>query len=914
VRGGIHRHQIDESGVRVERRLPGGTIPRVISPEVLGRALGEAPNPELARIAVSRIGERPGARELLERPEIISAAARLLGFSSAAADFFLSHPQELESLADPRPRASVELMIEAASDAGRFGPEAGLRRFRRRAGYRVAARDLGGARVEDVMAELSAIAEATLRIGLEAIDGDQRVAVVAMGKLGGAELNYSSDVDVLFLHQESGGESQDEAARAAARLISLLSEPTAEGVALRVDANLRPEGRAGPLSRSLHSMLEYYEKHAATWERQALLKARPVAGEDDLGRRFVEGVAPFVYPAVLPASAIEEVRATKARIEDRVRAQGKERSELKRGRGGIRDVEFAVQLLQLVHGRREPSLRQPNTLLALSALAGEGFVRAADAEAMAGSYRFLRRLEHRLQMVRDTQTHELPSDRAALGPLARSMGLASADHLSSEYQRHTDIVRDIHERLFYRPLLESFGWAVPRPGTDRTATEELLAALGFSDPAGAYAAFARIVDPSTRLGKVLGTLFPVVAPTVAFAALPDPALVRFGRVAEAMRHDERIADHLADRPDAARRLAALVSVSSAFSDVLAANPNLVTAMLEPPTDQRPMLPGESRAELVRVAGAFASGELGVPHLGRRLAAVADGAVAEAVAASAPPMPFAVVGLGTLGGEELGFGSDLDVLFVYEGEGPADFRVASDAAEAVLASLRLAGWQGDPDLRPEGRSGPLARSMGSYLEYWQRWAETWEFQALLRARFVAGDERLGRRFLSNAWDFAYPEALTMEQIIAIRRMRVRMEEERVRPREARRFHFKLGYGSLADVQWAVELSLMRHGFASPEIRRSNTLEALEALAAARLIESSVAHSLGEAYIFLMEVKNALEIERRVPVDALPPTPEAQAALARRLGYEEQPRHRFLQEYRRVTRAARLAMDRVFYGEA
>jgi glutamate-ammonia-ligase adenylyltransferase len=200
-----------------------------------------------------------------------------------------------------------------------------------------------------------------------------------------------------------------------------------------------------------------------------------------------------------------------------------------------------------------------------------------------------------------------------------------------------------------------------------------------------------------------------------------------------------------------------------------------------------------------------------------------------------------------------------------------------------------------------------------MEYWQRWAETWEFQAMLRARFVAGDEQLARRFLSNAADYSFPEVLSLEHVIAIRRMRVRMEEERVKPREARRFHFKLGYGSLADVQWAAELSLMRHGFAHPEVRRTNTLEALEALAAAHLMEDSVAHSLGEAYIFLSEIKNSLEIERRVPADAIPPTPEGQAALARRLGYEDRPRHRFLQEYRRVTRAARLAMERVFYGD-
>jgi glutamate-ammonia-ligase adenylyltransferase len=288
-------------------------------------------------------------------------------------------------------------------------------------------------------------------------------------------------------------------------------------------------------------------------------------------------------------------------------------------------------------------------------------------------------------------------------------------------------------------------------------------------------------------------------------------------------------------------------------------------------------------------------------------------VRAAVEAAAPEVPFAVIGLGKLGAEELNFASDLDVFFVYEGEGPEDFRTAEDAAERVLAGIRAAGYAADPDLRPEGRNGPLTRSVASYLEYWERWALLWEFQSLLRARPVAGDEQLGRRFAGLAADFAYPEGLPVDALAEVRRMRVRIEEERVRPREAGRFHFKLGYGSLADVQFAVELSLLRHGFAHPEVRRRNTLEAIEALAEAKLIEDSVAHALARAHVFLNEVKNALELERRISAEAVPAAPEDQAALARRLGYEELPRQSFLEDYRRITRRARQAMERVFYGE-
>jgi glutamate-ammonia-ligase adenylyltransferase len=757
------------------------------------------------------------------------------------------------------------------------------------------------------------VAEACLEAAVR-LAGADGLAVVGMGKLGGRELNYASDVDVLFVHREAGAATQERYGRMAAEVVSLLSEPTEEGVALRVDADLRPEGRSGPLSRSLEAMADYYERHAVTWERQALLKARPVAGDLELGRALVEEVTPFVYPVVLPRSAIADVRSSKGRIEDHVRRLGKEESELKRGRGGIRDVEFAIQLLQLVHGRRDARLRDPNTLSALAALAHAGYVAPADAEALATSYRFLRRLEHRLQMVRDLQTHELPSDGRSLGPLARSMRMRDAQHLLAEHSRHTDIVRGLHERLFYRPLLETFAAApAPRVGVDRSAAQELLAGLGFVDPPAAYDALARVVDPATRLGKVLGTLLPVIAPPLAFAATPDAALVRFGRVIEGLAGDPRAADMLAERPDAARRVAALAAVSSAFVDMLAARPGLVAALFELPAPERALFPGDSSAELIRVAGAHAAGDIRVPESGRRLAMVADGVVAESISRAAPEVGMAVIGLGRLGGEELSFGSDLDLLFVYDGEGPADFEAAAAAAERVLDGIRAQGWEPDPDLRPEGRSGPLARSMASYLEYWERWAQTWEYQALLRARAIAGDELLGRRFLSNAADFAYPQTLTFEKIAEVRRMRVRMEEERVRPPDARRFHFKLGYGGLADVQFAVELSLMRHGFAHPQVRRTNTLEALEALAAAGLIEDSVARSLADAYLFLSEVKSALDIERRVPVEALPPAPEEQAALARRLGYEEWPRRRFLEDYRRITRKARLAMERVFYGE-
>ena len=499
----------------------------------LERYLASAPDPALARVSLARVAEHAEARAALARPEALPTAVRLLGFSTAAADLLVAHPQEASALADVAARSRSELDAELADDIQGLGLPDGLRRFRRRSMLRVAARDLSSAPFEEIVAEITAVAEACLSAATRSV-AHEGLAVVALGKLGGAELNYASDVDVVFVHEGAGPERQQAAERASAALIRSLAEPTAEGIAFRVDTTLRPGGARGALSWSLDAMRGYYAKQAAAWERQAMIKARPVAGDPELGTSFVEAVAPFVFPEVLPESTIDEVRRVKVRLEEYVRAAGKAGVEVKRGRGGIRDVEFAVQLLQIVHGRRDERLRVPNTLRALEILADEGYVARDDAVALGRAYRFLRTLEHRLQIVRDLQTHELPADPAARTVLARSLGTGGQDELLAEFERQTSLVREIHERFFYRPLLESFaGPSTPRPGRDREATVELLGALGFDEPSAAYEVLARLVEPSTHLGKVLGHVFPVMVPALALASEPDAALVRLERVVAA---------------------------------------------------------------------------------------------------------------------------------------------------------------------------------------------------------------------------------------------------------------------------------------------------------------------------------------------------------------------------------------------
>ncbi|MGZ8630910.1 MAG: [protein-PII] uridylyltransferase family protein [Actinomycetota bacterium] len=887
----------------------------MLTPEMLGRTFARAPDPELARVAFSRVGDDPNAREALARPEITDVAARLLGFSTAAADFLVAHPDEVHALADVSARENGALRAELTADVDRLGPADGLRRFRRRAILRVAARDLTGATLDDVVVEISAIADACIAEAMALAPGTRDLAVIGLGKLGGFELNYASDVDLLFLHRDPGPAAQEAAVGAVAAVNAMLAEPTAEGIALRVDVALRPGGRAGALCRSLEATLAYYDRESATWERQAMIKARPVAGVQELGAGFVAGVAPFVYPPELAPAAIEDVRRTKVRLEEYIRQRGKEFIEVKRGRGGIRDVEFAVQLLQIVHGRRDARLRTPNTLAALRALALEGYVADADAEALAGAYRFLRSVEHRLQIVRDLQTHDLPPDRRARTTLARSLGLADADELAVEYERTTALVRSIHERLFYRPLLESFAGPAqlqPTHGTDRAATEELLGGLGFAEPTRSYDVLGRLVDPTRRIGKVLAHLFPVMAPALALSPTPDAALVRLERIAEAVGEGRDVADLLTTDPVAARRLAHVAAASSFATDLLVADPVRIRGLSDTLLAAETDAPGDLVSAVARTVGR----EYTPRETGEALSAVAVRVVRDALAAAEPPgdLPFAVIGMGKLGARELNVASDLDLMFVYEGEGPDSQRRAAAIAEQVLRGVRDAGWEPDADLRPEGRNGPLARSIAGYLEYWQRYAETWEFQALLRARAIAGPPDLGRRFELNAADAAFPpEGITIDRVADIRYMRERIERERVKPPEAAKFHFKLGVGSLADVQFAVELSLMRHGGQHPEVRSRRTLEAIDRLAAAKLMPGSVARDLGEAFVFCTDVKNALEMDRRLHAEAVPPSPPDQTALARRLGYEEYPRQSFIDDYLRVTRRARRAMERVFSEE-
>ena len=447
---------------------------------------------------------------------------------------------------------------------GRRGrePTAALAAAYRRRLLHLTARDLTGAVTVDVVGEeLADIAAAVLEAALAVARAElppgatpARLAVVAMGKCGGRELNYASDVDVIFVAEPVKDEDETAAlataSRLAAGLIGVCARSTPEGSIFPVDPNLRPEGRAGPLVRTLASHRAYYERWAKTWEFQALLKARPVAGDMALGQAYADTLGPLVWQAARRDNFVEDVQAMRRRVEQSVPARQAGR-ELKLGPGGLRDIEFAVQLLQLVHGRTDETLRSPATLAALAALAAGGYVGRADAEELGAAYRFLRRTEHLLQLNRLSRTHTLPEDPAVLRRLGRAMrsndepneswyqpqvsGARSdpAAEFDEEWRRHARQVRRLHEKLFYRPLLDAVA-RLPTEAARLTPAEARarLEALGYADPAGALRHIDALTSGVSRRAAIQRTLLPVLLGWFADAAEPDAGLLAFRQVSE----------------------------------------------------------------------------------------------------------------------------------------------------------------------------------------------------------------------------------------------------------------------------------------------------------------------------------------------------------------------------------------------
>ncbi len=1031
-------------GLAVDGAETGGTesSPGEGPDRVLLHSLSSAADPDLALAALARMEPDSELRQALRddaglRDRLVS----VLGASAALGDHLSRHRGDWRLLAGqcsfPDDNAAGELTGELLAAVGAAdGPEpvasrgasdaaTALRIAYRRRLLQLAALDLTGARsLDEVMAGLSDLATAALVAALAIARTElppglppARLAVIAMGKCGARELNYASDVDVIFVAgpaAASGAAAGDDAASGgdiaalrsatalASAMIRVCSQSTPEGLLFPVDPNLRPEGRDGPLVRTVASHRAYYQRWAKTWEFQALLKARFVAGDAGLGADYLAAVTPMVWHAAQRDDFVTDVQAMRRRVVESLPATVAGR-EIKLGPGGLRDIEFAVQLLQLVHGRADDTLREPATLPALAALAAGGYVGRTDAAAMAAAYRFLRGVEHLLQLRRLRRTHLLPEDPVVLREIGRALrrmqlappvtatalaeiaaspaigtgsGPGAAENTTSasraeatdparggdptaeliaEWRLHAGQARQLHEKLFYRPLLD----AVARLPGEATrlrpeAARDMLEALGYADPAGALRHIEALTAGVSRKAAMQRTLLPLLLGWLADAPEPEAGLLAFRQVSEALGRSPWYLRLLRDNAIVAQRMARLLASSRYVTGLLLRAPEAV-AMLgddaqlvhrpaaelldeawaavrrhdSAETAARAVL-AIRRRELLRTAAADVLKLAGIEDTGEALTAVAQvsikavlqAAVAEAERVSGPlPTRLAIIAMGRLGGHEMSYASDADVLFVHDPLPGAPAEAATRAAHAVAENLRALLSKPGPDpallvdagLRPEGRQGPLVRTLASYQAYYRRWSVPWEAQALLRAEFAAGDPGVGASFIAMADQIRYPDGGIDEGAIReIRRIKARMEAERMPRGVEPALHLKLGPGGLADVEWVAQLLQLRHATAVPQLRTTRTHAALAAASSAGLVSAGDAATLTASWLLASRIRDAVMLVRGRPSDTLPTLPVDLAAVAQVLGYPPGGSQDLVQDWRRTARQARAVMQRLFYG--
>ena len=954
----------------------------------LAVALARVADPDQALLTLVRIMEAVGTPTRAGLRETIIPALRepgrardrlfsVLGASTALGDHLVARPEHWTSVVDAvhlEVEERVDLLTRAVTEpAAGMTPEDALRVEYRRQLLGIAALDVSRpdpqARLPETAAALADLAEAALEAALviaRAAIGptaDQcRFAVIGMGKTGGRELNYLSDVDVIFVAEPAEGADEGAAMSIgtdlATRLIRICSSATPAGSLWQVDPALRPEGKNGPLVRTLQSHLSYYERWAKTWEFQALLKARPIAGDRVLGGAYVEAVSPFVWSAASRENFVEDVQAMRRRVEDNV-PHGEADRQLKLGPGGLRDIEFSVQLLQLVHGRADRTLRSGTTLTALAALSRGGYVGRDDAQTLDTAYRLLRTLEHRIQLHRLRRTHLMPTAPADLRVLGRALGHQRdpEDSVTAQWRTAAREVRRLHQRIFYRPLLS----AVARLGPDEVrltpeAARERLAALGFRDPRGALNHLQALTDGVSRRAAIQKQLLPVMLGWFADEADPDAGLLAFRRISEQLGTTPWYLRLLRDEGSAAERLAHTLGRSRYAAELLEQGPESVQ-FLGDPSGLRPRPRDEvqnrmraaarrkdaaepavlaaravRRSELFRLAVASLLGHVSLDELGSALADLSGALIdvtlevvlsgVEERSGTAPLSRHLVVGMGRLGGGESAFGSDADVLFVHDPVEGVEPRAAQEQAlEVVKELIRLLGLAApdprlevDSGLRPEGKNGPLTRSLDSYRAYYERWSLVWESQALLRAAPVAGDAALGAAFVELIDPVRWPESgLDAGQVREIRTLKARMESERL-PRGAdRKTHFKLGHGGLSDVEWCIQLLQLEHAHDHEGLRTTSTLGALAAAQAAGLVDADDAAALAESWRLASTMRNAGLLARGRPVDSVPSDFRDADGVARIMGLPPKSGQELANRYRRVARRARHAAEHVFYGD-
>lgn len=956
-------------------------------------ALGIAADPDQALVALLNLAtaQPSKTKALLKRDDSARRLCALLGASTALTDFIMRHPEQLDVFEKSQSLASqdevkqtliksVQPLLKPAFEISAAWNA--LRIAYRRELLKIAIFDLSQPDVQAgqpaIAAALADIAAAALEAGLliaraelklttehgvfaEAEVDATQLAVIAMGKCGARELNYISDVDVIYVADSSSPELDAQraveiATKLATRMMRAMDGTASEPMLWQVDPNLRPEGKSGALVRTLESHVAYYDRWAQSWEFQALLKARPIAGDLALGERYVEALAPKVWSSATRENFVESVQRMRERVTEFIPSNEID-LQLKLGPGGLRDIEFTVQLLQLVHGRTDNTLHQRDTIGAIHALSGGGYIGRSEANEFASHYRFLRLLEHRIQMSEMRRTHLMPTSDSKRRALARAVDVKlTAETLIERWESVKVDVRALHQKIFYRPLLS----AVSKLGDDSLSlstdqVRDRLHAIGFSDPKGALDHIAALTSGLSRRAVIQKQLLPVLLQWFSEGTDPDAALLAFRRLSEDLGESHWYLRMLRDSSGAAERMTQVLSNSKLATSLFERIPE-AAAWFERSEDLIPMTAAELEAEFdavisrhevvdtaanlirnirrretLRIAMGAVLGDLSLAQLSQGLSDLTAGYLRAMLDVATDLngsdiasgdvneiLDFGIIAMGRFGGEELGFGSDADVMFVYKTKPGTDGAVAQKVAERIISELRrltadqVLEFELDMDLRPEGKNGPVARSIESYAAYYERWANTWEAQALLRARPIAGSQELQNEFLELVNRYRYPRQLADSAVVEIRRIKARVETERLPLGADPKRHLKLGRGSLSDVEWLVQLFQMQHGSEHPVIRTPKTLEALDAMVAENLIAEHDARVLSEAWLLASRLRSASVLWANKRSDVLPTDRRQLEGMARILEYPRGSANQLEDDYLAFTRRARSVYERLFYG--
>lgn len=890
-------------------------------------------------------------------PPDVPGLMRLWSCSRFAADLCVRHPQwvsDLDPTVLPIRGEGLHEKLAAALDqaADMAGAMSTLRRFRQRQTLGWAYRDINGLDdIETVLAGLSEVADACVGAAVDWLDRrlraqwgtpldgagqPQALIVLAMGKLGGLELNFSSDIDLIFVYPEAGTvagpkamEISDYYTRLAQQLVKLLAEPSADGFAYRVDTRLRPFGQSGPLVLSMSALELYYQQHGREWERYALIKARPLTGRPVDVAALMSMLRPFVYRRYLDFGAFESLRTMKALIETEVSRKGLE-DNIKLGAGGIREIEFIVQAFQLIRGGQEGALREAHLLTVLGRLGRRGILAPHTVQRLKAAYRLLRRVENRLQQVRDAQTHELPADALTQTRIAHGMGASDWGALAQDIARHRRWVHEEFSEVFATPQNE---------GTESSSLELLwqgalaeeqcravLTPAGFADAGRAAAAIAGLRDSAavralSETGRArLDRLMPLLIGAIGRSSQPETTLGRVLHLVEAVARRSIYLALLADHPMALSQLVRLCAASPWLAEYLTRHPVLLDELLDARSLYAPpdasgvaaemvrriaetedlerrmdVLRQVQQVNLLRIAAADLGGQLPLMRVSDKLTELAEVVLrqvlllawAEMTARHGRPreagrvVQFAIVAYGKLGGIELGYGSDLDLVFLHDGSATGGMtdgaRSIDNATFFARLAQRMVHWltaptaagrlyEIDTRLRPSGRSGLLVSSLAGFADYQRHHAWTWEHQALVRARVVAGPPSLTAQFAAIRAEVLgsprAPEALRAE----IRDMRARMREalDKTAPGY---WDVKHSPGGITDIEFMVQYLVLRHGHDHPALLRwTDNIRLLETLERLDLLSTAAAATLSDCYRSLRQRIHVLSLQQTETVVA------------------------------------------------